>query len=141
MKAFIELNFTYWMVHRPRACMFEKRAVVVSTAAGMGTGSAIKDIAMALEYWGVPHITKYGISVQAANWGMVSEKNKAKIEKDTARIAGKLSCAGKPKVGIRTKLLFGMMRMMQQKNWGSSPAEKQYWIDKGWLGKGRPWKN
>ena len=141
MKAFIELNFTYWMVHRPRACMFEKRAVVVSTAAGMGTGSAIKDIAMALEYWGVPHITKYGISVQAANWGMVSEKNKAKIEKDTARIAGKLSCAGKPKVGIRTKLLFGMMRMMQQKNWGSSPAEKQYLIDKGWLGKGRPWKN
>ena len=72
---------------------------------------------------------------------MVSEKNKAKIEKDTARIADKLSRAGKPHVGIRTKLLFGIMRMMQQMDWGSSPAEKQYWIDKGWLGKGRPWKN
>ena len=45
--------------------MFEKRAVVVSTAAGTGAASAIKDVATALEYWGVPQIEKYGIAVQA----------------------------------------------------------------------------
>lgn len=140
MKAFIELNFTYWMVHRPRSCMFGKRAVVVSTAAGMGTGSAIKDVATALEYWGIPQIEKYGISVQAANWNLVSDKNKAKIEKDTDRIAAQLSRDGKPRVGIKTKLLFNVMRMMQKNNWGSSPAEKEYWNEKGWLGKDRPWR-
>ncbi|MBP3650195.1 MAG: NAD(P)H-dependent oxidoreductase [Clostridia bacterium] len=140
MKAFIELNFTYWMVHRPRACMFGKRAVVVSTAAGMGTGSAIKDVATALEYWGVPEIMKYGISVQAAGWEMMAAQKKAKIEKDTDRIAAKLSSAGKPRVGFKTRMLFSMMRMMQRNNWGSSPAEKEYWGEKGWLGKERPWK-
>lgn len=140
MKAFIDLTFTYWMVHRPRACMFEKRAVVVSTAAGTGTASAIKDVATALEYWGVPQIEKYGIAVQASGWEAVSAKKKAKIEKDTDQIAAKLSWAGKPRVGMKTKLLFSMMRMMQKNNWGSSPAEKEYWMEKGWLGKARPWK-
>lgn len=140
MKAFIDLTFTYWMVHRPRACMFEKKAVVVSTAAGMGTGSAIKDVATALEYWGVPQIVKYGIGVQAAGWDAVSAQKKAKIEKDTDRIAAKLSAAGKPRVGIKTRMLFSIMRMMQKNNWGSSPVEKEYWRENGWLGKARPWK-
>lgn len=36
MKAFIDLTFTYWMSHKPRACMFSKKAVVLSTAAGTG---------------------------------------------------------------------------------------------------------
>ena len=140
MKAFIDLTFTYWMVHRPRACMFEKRAVVVSTAAGTGTASAIKDVATALEYWGVPQIEKYGIAVQASGWEAVSAKKKAKIEKDTDNIAANLSRAGKPRVGMKTKLLFSMMRMMQKNNWGSSSVEKEYWREKGWLGKARPWK-
>lgn len=65
MKSFFDLTFTYWMVHRPRECMFKKRAVVVSTAAGNGTKTAIKDIANALENWGIPQIIKYGMSVQA----------------------------------------------------------------------------
>lgn len=34
MKSFIDLTSNYWMVHRPRKCMFNKQAVVVSTAAG-----------------------------------------------------------------------------------------------------------
>lgn len=140
MKAFIDITFTYWMVHRPRECMFEKKAVIVSTAAGMGTNSAIKDIATALEYWGVPQIVKYGISVQASGWDKVSDKNKAKIEKETAKISGKLSQNYKPSVGMKTKALFRIMRMMQNKGWGSSPAEKEYWQENGWLGKERPWK-
>lgn len=41
MKSFIDLNFNYWMIHRPRKCMFTKQTIVVSTAAGTGTKSAI----------------------------------------------------------------------------------------------------
>ena len=140
MKSFIDLTFTYWMVHRPRACMFRKRAVVVSTAAGRGAATAVKDVAIALEYWGVPSIAKYGISVQAMNWAMVSDKNKEKIGNDTAKIAKKLSDSRKPRVGVKTKMLFGMMRMMQKNDWGSGEAEKEYWREKGWLDKERPWR-
>lgn len=140
MKAFIELNFTYWMVHRPRACMFEKRAVVVSTAAGVGTDSAIKDVSTALGYWGISDITKYGVSIQAMNWDMVSEKKKQQIEKATDKIAGKLSTGKKPKVSLKTKALFGIMRMMQVKNMGSGEADKNYWEENGWTSGNRPWK-
>ena len=140
MKSFIDLTFNYWMVHRPRKCMFNKQAIVVSTAAGTGTKTAIKDITDTLLYWGVPSVTTYGISVQAMNWNNVAEKKKQKIEKDTAKIAAKVKKRKSVKAGIKTKALFMMMRMMQQKGWGSGDAEKEYWEKKGWLGKDRPWK-
>ena len=34
-----------------------------------------------------------------------------------------------------------IMRMMQKSGMGSSPVEKQYWEENGWLGKQRPWKS
>ena len=141
MKSFIDLTFTYWLSHRPRKCMFEKRAVVVSTAAGAGAGSAVKDVSTALGYWGISDITEYGTGIQAMNWDMVSKKNKAKIEKAADKIAKKLSTGKKPKVSIKTKALFDIMRMMQVKNMGSGDADRNYWEKNGWLDKKRPWKN
>ena len=140
MKSFIDLTFNYWMIHRPRKCMFSKRAIVVSTAAGIGTKSAIKDITTTLLYWGVPSVITYGISVQAMNWTGVADKKKQKIEKDTIKIANKVLKRKRVKAGLKTKALFMMMRMMQKKDWGSGEAEKMYWDKNGWLGKERPWK-
>ena len=140
MKSFIDLTFNYWMIHRPRKCMFSKRAIVVSTAAGIGTKSAIKDITTTLLYWGVPSIITYGISVQAMNWAGVADKKKQKIEKDTTKIANKVLKSKRVKAGLKTKALFMMMRMMQKKDWGSGEAEKMHWDKNGWLGTERPWK-
>ena len=141
MKSFMDLTFTYWMVHRPRKCMFSKRAVVVSTAAGTGMKSAMKDITNTLFYWGVPYVKSYGVAVQAMSWDGVNEKKKAKIEKDTAKLARKLSAGKKPSVGIKTRFMFKVMGAMQSAGMGSSPAEKEYWEQNGWLGKKRPWKD
>ncbi len=140
MKSFIDLTFNYWMVHRPRKCMFSKQAIVVSTAAGSGTKTAIKDITNTLLYWGVPSVVTYGISVQAMNWVGVTDKKKRIIEKETTKIANKVLKNKHVKVGLKTKVLFMMMRMMQQKGWGSGEAEKGYWEKNGWMGKERPWK-
>lgn len=140
MKSFIDLSFTYWMVHRPRTCMFTKKAVVVSTAAGQGAKNATEDVANALFYMGVPQIETYGIAVQATNWDMVKPKKKARIEKDISKIAKRLSDSKKPTVGIKTRFIFGMMRMMQKGGMGSSDAEKEYWQEKGWLAGKRPWR-
>ncbi len=140
MKSFIDLTFNYWMVHRPRKYMFSKRAVVVSTAAGSGTKSAIKDITNTLLYWGVSQVLSYGISVQAMNWSGVADSKKQKIEKDTTRLANKVLSTKHVKVSFKTKALFMMMRMMQKKGWGSGEAEKEYWVQNGWMGKERPWK-
>lgn len=141
MKSFMDLTFTYWMVHRPRKCMFSKRAVVVSTAAGNGMKSAMKDITNTLFYWGVPYVKSYGVAVQAMSWDGVSDKKKAKIEKDTAKLARKLSSGTRPSVGIKTRFMFKVMGAMQSAGMGSSPVEKEYWEQNGWLGKKRPWKD
>ena len=139
LKAFIDLTFDLWMSHRPMASMFTKRALIVSTAAGTGTGSAMKDVQDALVYMGVPKIVKYGLTVQAMNWEGVDHKKKAKIEKDAARIAKQLSTDKAPAVGIRTRFLFRMMGMLQKKGWNSSPVETAYWKEKGWLDGKKPW--
>jgi len=44
-----------------------------------------------------------------------------------------------PHVGIKTKFMFHIMRMMQQNNMGSGETEKTYWQEQGWLDKARPW--
>lgn len=141
MKTFIDLTFTYWVSHRPRKCMFSKKALVVSTAAGRGAKAAIKDVKTALFYWGVPYIKSYGIALQAMNWDMVSPKKKEKIKKDAMRIANKLSNGKKPFVGIKTRFIFKVMAGMQSAGMGSSPIEKEYWEKNGWLGSKRPWKD
>lgn len=139
MKSFLDLTFTYWMSHRPRKSMFHKKAVIISTAAGTGTKTAIKDIRDALFYWGVPFVKTYGVSVQAMDWEHVADKKKAEIEKAVRKTVKAVEKKKAPKAGIKTKFIFCMMRMMQKNDWGSDPAEKQYWEEKGWLGKERPW--
>ena len=140
LKSFIDLSFDYWMSHRPRKSMFTKRAVIVSTSAGSSPKSAMKDVEDALFYMGVPSITKYGVAVQAMNWDGIKASKKEKIDKDTTRIAQKMNNVEKPRVGIKTRFVFNMMRMMQKNGWGSSPVEKVYWEQNGWLGSKRPWK-
>lgn len=138
MKAFMDLTFTYWMSHKPRACMFSKKAVVISTAAGTGTKTAIKDITNTLFYWGVPYIKEYGIAVQAMSWEQVSHEKKAKINADLVKLASRIQKA-KIHIGIKTRFMFYMMRMMQIQDWGAGQAEKEYWKNHGWLGNKRPW--
>ncbi len=140
MKSFIDLTFTYWVSHRPRACMFSKKSVVVSTASGIGAKTATKDISTALFYWGVPYIKSIGVALQAMNWDMVSVKKKAKLEKRTTKLAKKLSNKKKPFVGFKTRFFFFVMSRMQSAGMGSSPIEKTYWEENGWLAKKRPWK-
>lgn len=140
LKAFIDLTFTYWFSHKPRECMFTKKAVVISTAAGAGMSQAIKPVAKTLFYWGVPYVKKYGISVQAMSWDGVREKKKARIDKDMQRLADSLSKCRKPHVPLSSKFMFSMMAGMQKANMGSGTTERKYWEERGWLGKERPWK-
>lgn len=140
MKSFIDLTFNYWMSHRPRQCMFHKKAIVVSTAAGTGAKKAVKDITVALFYWGIPYIMPYGISIQAMNWDGIKDKKKQKIEKDTTKIANRILKKKKVKVSIKTKAIFMIMRMMQKNNMGSGDADRAYWENLGWLDAARPWK-
>ena len=40
---------------------------------------------------------------------------------------------------FKTKGFFFIMRMIQKSGWNE--ADKNYWAERGWNGKNRPWKN
>ncbi len=140
MKALLDHYGYMWMPHRPEGAMFSKQGVCISTAAGAGMGSANKDMAHSLGYWGVGRVYKLGCAVAAADWDSVSEKKRSYIEKKTDAIANKIkSRHGRVKPGFKTKAMFGIMRQFQKN--GYNPLDMAYWKEKGWLGKDRPWKN
>lgn len=140
MKSFIDLTFINWMAHRPKAHMFYKKAVVISTAAGAGTKKAMKDITTSLFYWGVPYVKTLGAIVQATTWKEVTADRKARIEKRISKMSEKLLKKEKVKAGIKTKFIFNIMRlnMLNQEN-SPMAADYSYWKNNGWLGKERPW--
>lgn len=140
MKALLD-HFGYmWMAHRPNESMFKKQAVVISTAAGAGMKSCNKDMADSLFFWGVAKTYKIGFAVRAISYDGVSEKTKLKIEKKTTKIAKKIiKKNGKVKPGFKTKAFFFLMHLLEKNGW--NPADVDYWKEKGWTGKKRPWKN
>lgn len=139
MKAFLDHYGYRWMVHRPEESMFRKQAVCISTAAGGGMKSTNKDMADSAYYWGIAKTYKYGVGVRAISWNDVNDKTKQRIERKTtslARIIKKNNESVKP--SFKTKAFFNIMRMVQKKGWNE--PDKNYWHEKEWTGKMRPWK-
>ncbi len=139
MKSFLD-HFGYrFMVHRPEEKMFSKQAVCISTAAGAGMKSTIKDMADSTYFWGIAKTCKLGVAVQETDWDRVKPRIKRKIERKTKALARKLTKrAGNVKPGIKTKAFFSIMAMMQKN--GFNPADVEYWKSKGWTKGKRPWK-
>lgn len=95
--------------------------------------SRLKVIKDSLTYWGVPQVISYGMPVHAKNWQSVDQNNKQKISKKIAQMAKKFQTEKPPKVGFKTKALFGLMGFLHKKGWDSSPVEQSYWQERGWL--------
>lgn len=141
MKAFLDHCFVRWLSHRPKAEMFFKQAVVISVAAGVGMKEAASDIKVSLGYWGISNVQTYKVHAAASSWETVSKKLKAKIEHDMRGLASRIEKKeGRVRVSAKSKFMFGIMRMMQLKDWSACPQDKEYWVEKGWLGSERPWK-
>lgn len=139
MKAFLDHYGYMWMVHRPEEAMFKKQAVVVSTAAGAGMKSTNKDMADSLFFFGVPKIYKLGYAVQATSYNEIKDSKKKRIENDLTSLAKKINKKNnKVRPGIKTKVFFGIMRLLQKNGWNK--ADVDYWNEKGWNKKNRPWK-
>lgn len=139
MKALLDHYGYRFMVHRPEESMFRKQAVCITTGAGGGMYSTLKDMKSSLRFWGVARIYTYGIAVGAICWEGVSASVKEKIVEDIDKLSLKLTReTDKVEPSIRTEILFYIMRHMHKK--GMNPVDQEYWREKGWLGKDRPWK-
>ena len=140
MKSFLDHYGYRWMVHRPEEKMFHKQAVCISTAAGGGMKSTNKDMADSLFFWGTAKIYKYGAAVRAVAWNGINNKIKNNIEKKTDSLALKIkNNYGKVEPSVKTRLFFNIMRIVQKNGWNK--ADSEYWHEKGWTNKKRPWKS
>lgn len=140
MMSFLDHFGTWWIIHRPKPEMGRKQAVVISTAAGGGMKHTCRDMADSLEMWGVGKVYRLGFGVQATDPAGIPEGIRNTIEKKTDALARKIRAnAGKQDFNLRAKKWFFIVRLMHK---GFPPAEPDYsyWEEKGWHGKGRPWK-
>ena len=139
MKALLDHYGYRWMAHRPDEKMFHKQAAVVTTAAGAGVKSALKDMADSCFFWGIPRTYKLGKPIRAAAWETVTPKLKQSLEKQTDSIAAKIKRNhGKNSVPLKTAAFFRLMAMIQKNGWNE--ADKNYWNEKGWTSGKKPWK-
>lgn len=139
MKAFLDHYGYRWMVHRPMDKMFSKQAVCISTAAGAGIKSTNKDMADSMFFWGIGKTYKYGVAVRAVSWDGVPDKIKKRVDKKTSVLAAKIRKRhGYIKPAFKTRIFFNIMRIVQKN--GFNKADADYWREKGWTGKRRPWK-
>lgn len=139
MKAFLDHYGWRWLVHRPEEKMFSKQVVCLSTAAGAGMKSANRDMAHSAFFWGAARIYRYGAAVMAVSWEAVSSSKKRKIEKKLDQLAGRIvTRQGRVKPAVRTRLFFFVMSRVQKH--GGNKADADYWQEKGWTGKKRPWR-
>lgn len=133
-------HFGYmWLSHRPKEVMFSKVGIVVSTAAGTGSRKVTKSLSQQLFWLGIPKVFRYSKNVNASNWEEVPNKIKESIEQDTSILSKKVvDKVGKTSPNLRLKFMFNMMRMTQKlNNWNM--LDKNYWKEKGWLDRKRPW--
>ena len=141
MKTFLDHFAFQFMIHRPNLSMFSKTALVISVAAGGGMRSAIKAVTSNLTSWGISKKFTFGQAVFAANWKNIPEKRKRKMEQKIENLSQQILKKIKmKKISFKIKLLFLFYRMIQKK-FGHSQCDKDYWQEKGWLDKNRPWKN
>ncbi|MGN0612358.1 MAG: flavodoxin family protein [Porcipelethomonas sp.] len=142
MKSLLDHYGYRFMVHRPEEKMFSKQAVVISTAAGAGMKCACKDITDSLFYWGIPKVFTIKSAVAAVSWDGVKPEKKRSLQKIAEKTAKKLNSGYSRKITIplKTRFMFNIMRIVQKK-FMKNGRDFDYWEEKGWLGKKRPWKN
>ena len=98
MKALLDHYGYMWMAHRPEESMFKKQGIVISTAAGAGIKSTLKDMRDSLFFWGVAKTYQFGLPVAATSYEQINDK---KLKKKDLR----------EKAGLSTKKMVGIQRM------------------------------
>lgn len=115
MKAFLDHLAYRWMAHRPNDAMFKKQAVAITTCAGAGKKSTLKDMTDSLFYLGAARIYKLGVTLMAPTYDDMKEPKKKKLDKKTSKLAKKIiKRNGKVKPKFKTKAFFFLMHLMKK---------------------------
>lgn len=139
LKALLDHFACNWAPHRPNPNMFHKQALVITTAAGSGTKSTIKDIKDSLDFWCVGRLYIYKHNVFRSHWTGITENKQEIMKKNILKIAAKIKKRqGNVTPRLKVKAMFYIFRSMQKRA-QFNPVDVDYWKEQGWLDKVRPW--
>lgn len=139
MMSFLDHFGTWWVVHRPMPEMSRKQAVAISTAAGGGMKSTVRDMADSLEMWGIHKVYKLGVGVQAAKPEEIPAGIMKNIHRKTDRLASQIQKnAGARGCDGRARMWFYIMRFAHR-HFPPMEPDYGYWEEWGWHGSSRPW--
>lgn len=136
LKAFFDHFACTYIVHRPNTQMYDKTALVMSTAAGAGSGRAISTISRNLLFWGVKRIQKCKFRLFESEWQRMSQKRREKIENQISKEAAKFYHTTEKRYKLCPNLLAIIIRNVMKgaiKNYPDTQADKIYWEKKGWI--------
>ena len=141
MKSFLDHLAYRAIVHRPSELMFKKQALAISTAAGGGCKSTNKDMLDSFFFMGIGKSHTYGTNVYASSWKDVSDELKLKIKKDVLKLSNKIKNNTTKKLvpPIKVKTFFYVSKTLHKKG-SFTEVDTNYWREKGWLDKIKPWK-
>ena len=147
MKVLLDHLAYRWMPHRPLPEMFGKRAVIITQCIGAGARSSAKDIKHSLSWWGISKIGVFnGALMNDIVWDKISEKKRKQLTDNINRLAcqfAKINYAKPARTKLITEIKFMLCRLIQKRvrKSGVVGLDNEYWCDKGWLDKSRPWKS
>lgn len=137
IKTLLDHFACHYMVHRPKAKMFTKSAVILTQSIGAPNGTAQKDVATTLSWLGISDIKKVGFGLmEGIVWEELSDKRKNTILKKVKRIARTYQTPRKVSKSIVTTLKFELSKKMQQgilKKGQPLTLDNRYWIEQDWL--------
>lgn len=139
LKALLD-HFAYqWIVHRPNGNMFNKQVLIITTAAGGGLKSTLKDIKDSMDFWGVGRLYTYSSTTWNPRNHELTGRVTDRMKNDLLKICGKIEKrSGNVTPRIKEKLLFHFGVWMHKKI-GLDTVDWKYWKEQGWLDKKKPW--
>ena len=129
MKIFID-RFSYTF-HRPE--YFGKYACLLITTGFMGHKNVLKYLDLVARIWGFEISGRVGLVTPVPLPAFRKEKNRTTIGTGAEEFAGALKSGKLKKPSIRDVVIFHGQRAAFKQLEKISPADYQYWRDKGWL--------
>ena len=106
-------HFAYrWLVHRPDLSLMCKQALIITTAAGGGMKSTVRDLRDSMNYWGVGRTHVITQAVWGYDWSSMPENFMHKIEQKVEKTVSAIrKSAGNVTPCAKVKGLFYMYRL------------------------------
>ena len=122
-----------WMIHRPHPSLLNKTGIAISTAAGGGSKKVTKAISGQMFWLGFAKTYQIHVDIWANGFDEMKQSKRNSLDSTIRKTAAKIKrTAGKAKPGLKSKLLFFVIRKTRKGN-GVIPVDAAYWKENGWV--------